>query len=360
MTSKINIEVVKKALSDLDEQKLNVKLISSNLIRNIEIENGIVSCELVLIAPNHPNEKKMITQIKDAVMSIPGVEAAEVNTKIEIPFDVKLKNESHNSIRNVIAVASGKGGVGKSTVAVNMAVVLAQIGVKVGLLDADIYGPNIPTMMGVDKLPSSPNENNKIVPAEAYNVKLMSIGFMVKKETPLVWRGPMLNSAIKQFVSDVLWGDLDYMIVDLPPGTGDAQLSLVQTLSVTGGLIVTMPQQVSIDDARRGLNMFKNMDLPIFGVVENMSYLELPDGQKMEIFGAGGGKSLAEETGTKYLGGIPLDPTVREGGDIGKPIVISNPDSDAAKKLKEVAELVSLSSSIAAYKNQGSGLKVNF
>jgi len=182
---------------------------------------------------------------------------------------------------------------------------------------------------------------------------------MVQKETPLIWRGPMLNSAIKQFITDVDWGEIDYLVVDLPPGTGDAQLSLVQNLSITGGVIVTMPQQVSLEDARRGLNMFKNMDLPILGVIENMSYLELPDGQKMDVFGSGGGKSLAEETDTVYLGGIPLDPAVRESGDNGKPIIISNPDSEAAKILIEISRAVSLTSSINAFKNQGSGLKIN-
>jgi len=214
-------------------------------------------------------------------------------------------------------------------------------------------------MMGVDGLPNVTTEDSKITPAEAYGVKIMSIGFLVQKETPLIWRGPMLNSAIKQFVTDVVWGELDYLIVDLPPGTGDAQLSLVQNLSITGGVIVTMPQQVSMDDARRGLNMFKNMELQIIGVIENMSYLELPDGQKMDIFGTGGGKRLAEEAETVYLGGIPIDPDVRIGGDVGEPIIISNPDSEAAKTLIDIAKFVSLSSSIRAYNNQDSGLKIS-
>jgi ATP-binding protein involved in chromosome partitioning len=356
--SELNIDNIKKVLSNIEEPKLEAKLISINLIRNIEISDNKVSCDLILISPDHPDKDSMIAEIEEAINSLPEVEQVEVSTKIEVPLDAKLTNESGNVIRNVIAVASGKGGVGKSTVSVNIAIALAQAGMRVGLLDADIYGPNVPMMMGVDKLPPSQSAD-KITPAENYGVKIISIGFMVEKDTPLVWRGPMLNSAIRQFVTDVEWGELDYLIVDLPPGTGDAQLSLVQTLSVTGGLIVTMPQQVSIDDARRGLYMFKSMELPVFGVIENMSYLELPDGQKMDIFGTGGAESLAKETGSVYFGGIPIDPAVREGGDTGKPIVISKPESDAAKKLIEVSKAVALSSSIRAYKNQDSGLKMN-
>ena len=235
-----------------------------------------------------------------------------------------------------IAVASGKGGVGKSTVAVNLAVTLAQRGARVGLMDADIYGPNIPTMMGLDHLP--PAQGDKITPAEAYGVKVISIGFLVKPGQPLIWRGPMLHSAIRQFVQDVDWGEIDYLIVDLPPGTGDASLSVAQTLPLTGGVIVTLPQQVSLDDALRGLEMFRQLDVPILGVVENMSYLELPDGSRMDIFGTGGGKRLADQAQVPYIGAVPMDPSVREGGDSGKPVVISRPDSPVAKALSAIAE----------------------
>ncbi|HLF90847.1 MAG TPA: Mrp/NBP35 family ATP-binding protein [Anaerolineales bacterium] len=257
---------------------------------------------------------------------------------------------------NAIAVASGKGGVGKSTVAVNLAVVLAQRGARVGLMDADIYGPNIPTMMGLDHLP--PSKNNKIVPAEAYGVKVISIGFLVKPGQPLIWRGPMLHSAIRQFVQDVNWGELDYLIVDLPPGTGDASLSVAQTLPLTGGVIVTLPQQVSLDDARRGLEMFRQLDVPILGVVENMSYLELPDGSRMDIFGAGGGERLAHESSVPYMGAIPMDPNVRKGGDAGKPVVISRPDSAVAKALSAVADDVVAKISEASTQNETSAIPI--
>jgi ATP-binding protein involved in chromosome partitioning len=263
------------------------------------------------------------------------------------------------SIKNVIAVASGKGGVGKSTVSVNLAVSLANNGAKVGLLDADVYGPNIPMMMGVDQLPPQDTSKGKITPAEAYSVKMVSIGFMVKPEQPIVWRGPMLHSAIRQFIQDVEWGEVDYLVVDLPPGTGDAQLSLAQTISITGGIIVTLPQQVSLEDARRGLEMFRQLDIPILGVVENMSYLELPDGQKMDIFGSGGGKKLAEVTGVDFLGAIPIDSTIREGGDQGKPIIMVAPDSPAAQILSRIAAEAALRTSIIALRNQAQGVPIN-
>jgi ATP-binding protein involved in chromosome partitioning len=250
-------------------------------------------------------------------------------------------------IRNAIAVASGKGGVGKSTVAVNLAVTLAMKGARVGLLDADIYGPNIPTMMGVDHLPA-PKED-RLIPAEAYGVKMMSIGFMVRPGQPLIWRGPMLHTAIRQFLTDVEWGELDYLVIDLPPGTGDAQLSLMQSITLSGGVIVTMPQQVSLDDASRGLAMFNQMKVPVLGVIENMSYLEMPDGTHMDIFGQGGGEALANSFKVPFLGSIPIEPEVRIGGDIGKPIVYTHPESKAAKALVEVTEKLAAQISIAAF-----------
>jgi ATP-binding protein involved in chromosome partitioning len=259
-------------------------------------------------------------------------------------------------IKYAIAIGSGKGGVGKSTVSVNVAVSLAKAGARVGLLDADIYGPNIPTMMGVDRLPPSPG--NKLIPAEAHGVKLMSIGFLVEAEQPLIWRGPMLHKAIRQFIGDVEWGELDYMIVDLPPGTGDAGLSLAQSLALTGGVIVTLPQQVSLDDARRGLEMFRSLEVPVLGVIENMSYLELPDGSKMDIFGAGGGEHLAQEAGVSYLGSIPMDPAVRVGGDEGTPVTVSAPDSAVAQALSAVAEGIA-AKALDSNASADSGISIN-
>jgi ATP-binding protein involved in chromosome partitioning len=274
------------------------------------------------------------------------VGVVEVTLDANVPSDGRARGLLQLPIRNAVAVASGKGGVGKSTVAVNMAVALAQSGARVGLLDADIYGPNVPTMMGLDHLP--PVQGEKLAPAEAYGVKLMSIGFMVKPNQPLIWRGPMLHSAIRQFLTDVDWGELDYLIVDLPPGTGDAALSLAQSLPLSGGVIVTLPQQVSLEDARRGLEMFRQLDVPIFGVVENMSYLELPDGSRLDIFGTGGGERLARDAGVAFLGAIPMDPAVREGGDLGLPVILSKPESPVALALRALTENVAARISVAA------------
>jgi ATP-binding protein involved in chromosome partitioning len=243
------------------------------------------------------------------VKTLEGVERVEIFMDARVRSDGQFREMLALPIRNAVAVASGKGGVGKSTISVNLAVTLARKGAKVGLLDADIYGPNIPTMMGVEGLP--PPQNGRIIPAQAFGVKLMSIGFMVRPDQPLIWRGPMLHTAIRQFLADVEWGELDYLIIDLPPGTGDAQLSLIQNMPLSGGVIVTLPQKVSLEDAGRGLQMFRQLKVPVIGVVENMSYLALPDGSHMDIFGSGGGRLLAEKMNTKYLGSIPIDQEIR-------------------------------------------------
>jgi ATP-binding protein involved in chromosome partitioning len=281
-----------------------------------------------------------------------GAKRVDIKMDANVPNDGKTRGLLTLPVRNAVAIASGKGGVGKSTVAVNVAVSLAQSGARVGLLDADIYGPNIPTMMGVDRLPQ-PN-GDKLIPAEAYGVKMISIGFLVKPGQPLIWRGPMLHSAIRQFLADVEWGELDYLVIDLPPGTGDASLSLAQSVPLSGVVIVTLPQQVSIEDASRSLAMFQTLNVPILGVVENMSYLELPDGTRMEVFGHGGGKALADSANVPFLGIIPMDPAVRQGGDEGKPVVAVKPESDTAAALKNVAEQIAACLSVAALSNPDS------
>jgi ATP-binding protein involved in chromosome partitioning len=286
---------------------------------------------------------------------VPGVEAVEIKMSAVVRPDGINREQIPLKVKNIVAVASGKGGVGKSTVAVNLAVALAKAGAAVGLLDADIYGPNVPTMMGAAGLP--PMNSPKIVPAMTYGVKLMSIGFLIPPGQAVIWRGPMLHTAIRQFLYDVDWGELDYLIIDLPPGTGDAQLSLAQSVPLTGGIIVTLPQAVSLEDASRGIWMFKQLNVPVLGVIENMSYLQLPDGTRMDIFGQGGGLKLADSAGVPFLGTIPLDPEVRIGGDSGKPVVISNPESASAAALTSLAERLAAQLSIAAYQNQG-GVKI--
>ncbi len=343
-------ESVLAALRNVQEPELRKDLVSLNMIRDVDIQGGQVKFTIVLTTPACPLKTKIENEARAAVLSLPGVHKVEIKLDSYVPSDGRSRGLMQLPIRNAVAIASGKGGVGKSTVAVNVAVALAQAGACVGLLDADIYGPNIPTMMGVEKLP--PPTKEKIMPAEAYGVKMMSIGFLVRPDQPLIWRGPMLHSTIRQFLSDVEWGELDYLIVDLPPGTGDAALSLTQSLPLSGGVIVTLPQRVSLEDARRGMEMFRQLNVPILGVVENMSYLELADGTRLDIFGTGGGEQLAKEGNVPFFGTIPMDAKVRAGGDNGKPVIVENPQSPAASALRRIAEQIAARVSVAAVENK--------
>lgn len=324
------------ALRKVIDPELKKDLVSLNMIQDIQITDSEVAFTLVLTTPACPLKNYLQKAAHDAVMTINGVSSVQVNMAATVSGQhTQTEDKIVLPIKNSIAVSSGKGGVGKSTIAVNLAIALTQSGAKVGLLDADIYGPNIPTMMGVDSLP--PVKDKKIIPAEAYGVKVISIGFLVKEGQPLIWRGPLLHSTIRQFLVDVNWGDLDYLIIDMPPGTGDVQLSVAQNLNLTGGLVVTLPQKVSTEDAYRGLEMFKKLNIPILGVIENMSYLELEDGTRVDVFGNGGGEELAKKAGVPFLGQVPLEPAVRKGGDNGKPIVVSDPSSPAAIILNDIA-----------------------
>jgi ATP-binding protein involved in chromosome partitioning len=316
------------------------------MIRNLELSAEKVSFTMMLTTPACPLRGQLEREAKQAVLAVPGVKSVEIKWDSDVPNDGRMRGLVNVPIRNAIAVGSGKGGVGKSTVAVNIAVALAQSGARVGLLDADIYGPNVPTMMGVEKLP--PPNGSRLVPAQAYGLKMISMGLLVKPGQPLIWRGPMLNSAIRQFLGDVEWGELDYLVVDLPPGTGDAALSLAQALPLSGALIVTLPQLVSLEDASRGLQMFRTLEVPILGVIENMSYLDLPDGTRLDLFGSGGGEQLAAATQANFLGKIPIDQNVRIGGDSGKPIVVSHPQSAVALALTEIAQKVAARLSVEA------------
>src|SRR5215216_2336369 len=346
MTEKITKEAILAALSKVQEPELHQDLVTLNMIRELEIKDNVISFTVMLTTPACPLRGQIEKEARQAAMSVEGVKSVSIKWDSDVPNDGRMRGLLNMPIRNAIAVGSGKGGVGKSTVAVNIAVALAQSGARVGLMDADIYGPNTPTVLGVEKLP--PPQGKRLIPAQAYGMKMISMGLLVKPGQPLIWRGPMLNSAIRQFLGDVEWGELDYLIVDLPPGTGDASLSLAQALPLSGAVIVTLPQLVSLEDAGRGLNMFKTLEVPILGVVENMSYLELPDGTRMDIFGSGGGQELARVTETTFLGSIPIDQNVRIGGDTGKPIVVSYPDSPVAKALIEISQKIAAQISVAA------------
>ncbi|NMC55400.1 MAG: Mrp/NBP35 family ATP-binding protein [Chloroflexi bacterium] len=339
------------ALRTVEEPELHRDLVTLGMIKDLMVDDGKVSFTIELTTPACPLRNRIESEARQAVSMVEGVKEIQIKMGARVRSDGQNRDQMALAVKNIVAIASGKGGVGKSTVAVNVAVSLAQSGAKVGLLDADIYGPNVPTMMGVDGLPPQPGK--KMMPAEAYGVKLISIGFMVKPDQPLIWRGPLLHSAIQQFLQDVDWGDLDYLVVDLPPGTGDVQLSLAQHVPLSGGVIVTLPQAVSLEDARRGLEMFRKLNVPLLGVIENMSYLELPDGQRMEVFGSGGGEKLAAAAQVDFMGGIPMDPSVRISGDNGVPVVVSNPDSAPARALRGLAEKIAAALSVAAIQSHG-------
>jgi ATP-binding protein involved in chromosome partitioning len=273
------------------------------------------------------------------VRRLPGVTAARATMTADVKARGGFGRQAVPGIRNIIAVGAGKGGVGKSTTAVNLAVALQRKGARVGLMDADVYGPNVPRMMGVNAPP--PVVDEKIIPLEAHGVKLISLGFLIERDQPAIWRGPIVMKIVTQFLRDVAWGQLDYFLVDMPPGTGDAQLSLVQATHVHGAIIVTTPQDVSTGDALRGAKMFQRVNVPVLGIVENMSWFECPHcGKPTAIFGTGGGKRLADELELPLLGEIPLDPRVHEGGDRGTPIIVAEPESSASRALRALAERV--------------------
>ncbi|MDY7023070.1 MAG: Mrp/NBP35 family ATP-binding protein, partial [Cyanobacteriota bacterium] len=296
----------------------------------------------------------IVEDCKNAVQKLPGVEQVTVDVTAETPQQKSVPDrQGIEGVKNILAISSGKGGVGKSTVAVNVAVALAQTGAKVGLIDADIYGPNDPTMMGLADYQVMVREGKQgevLEPAFNYGVKLVSMAFLIDRDQPVIWRGPMLNGIIRQFLYQVEWGELDYLIVDMPPGTGDAQLTLVQAVPMSGVVIVTTPQTVSLLDSRKGLRMFQQLGVSILGIVENMSYFippDLPD-RKYDIFGSGGGEKTAKELDVTLLGGIPLEMPVRQGSDNGVPVVIAHPESAAAKELTAIAQRIAAKVSVAA------------
>ncbi len=344
---------VMAALSKVQEPELHKDLVTLNMVRDVKIEGGKVSLTVVLTTPACPLRGQIEREASAAVKAIPGVEAVEIHMDSSVPSDRRISGRLDIGVRNAIAVGSGKGGVGKSTVAVNLAVALAQTGAQVGLLDADIYGPNVPLMMGVSEMPHS-EDGKKIQPLASYGVKLMSMGFLIDSKTPLIWRGPMIHGAIRQFLQDVDWGNLDYLVVDLPPGTGDASLSLAQSLPLTGAVLVTTPQEVSMADVVRGVAMFQHLEVPVLGVVENMSYYVCPGcGDKTYIFGQGGGRRVADEMKIPFLGEVPIDPRIREGGDTGQPIVHVAPESEAGQALRSIAQNVAARVSVQDLRGPG-------
>lgn len=343
------IQDVLKPIIDPDRQKSIIEL---NMVRDIAIKsNGVVSFTLLLSDPNSPKRDPLIQECKDVIRAIATVTDVWVKVianspAIATPAAPTNALKGIEGVKYVIAISSGKGGVGKTSVAVNVAVALADMGAKVGILDADIYGPNVPVMLGMEsaqvKVVKAENGTDVVEPAFNYGVKMISMAFLIDKDQPVVWRGPMLNGVIRQFLYQANWGELDYLIVDMPPGTGDAQLTLTQSVPLAGAVIVTTPQTVSLLDSRKGLKMFQNMGIPVLGIVENMSYFIPPDmpDKQYDIFGSGGGKKTSDELGIDLLGCVPLEISLREGGDRGVPIVLGHPESASAKALKEIAKAI--------------------
>lgn len=347
---------VLEVLRPVQDPELQKSLVELNMIRDVEIiDPDTVRFTLVLTTPACPLREFIVEDCTKAVKQLPGIEQVEIDVTAETPPQKELPDrQGIDAVRNIIAISSGKGGVGKSTVAVNVAVALAQSGAKVGLLDADIYGPNAPTMLGLSQAIVETQKDAQgtdiLQPVFNHGVKLVSMGFLIDPDQPVIWRGPMLNGIIRQFLYQVNWGELDYLVVDLPPGTGDAQLTLAQAVPMSGVVIVTTPQTVALIDARRGLKMFEQLGVKVLGIAENMSYFVPPDqpDKRYDLFGAGGGENTAAELRVPLLGQVPLEIPVREGGDRGLPIVLARPDSASGQALKQLALTIAGKVSVAA------------
>jgi len=347
MSELITEEIVLNALRAVKDPDLHKDIVTLNMIRDVKICGGIVSFRFVLTTPACPVRDQLKFEAEKTVMAVPGVERVEVAMEAEVPKARGAIEKEIAGIRHIVAVSSGKGGVGKSTVAVNLAVSLAQMGARTGILDTDVYGPNVPIMLGGNDMPEV--RGNNIVPPVYHGVKTMSIGLLNPGDKAVIWRGPMLHSAVQQFLRQVEWGELDYLVVDMPPGTGDVQLSMAQMVALAGAVLVTTPQEVALADVRKAYSMFEQLNVPVLGIVENMSFFECPnDGAKFFIFGNGGGEALAERYGVPFLGGIPIAINIREGGDLGVPIVVSAPDSPQAQAFRNVAQNVAAQTSINA------------
>lgn len=338
------------ALKVVIDPDLHRDIVSLGFIKNVSVTGGNVAFTIELTTPACPVKELLKKQAHDAVKALPGVETVTITMTAQVRAHT-VKGLLSGSIKNVIAVASGKGGVGKSTVSVNLACALAEMGAKVGLLDADIYGPSVPTLLGITQPQLSVTDEKKVLPLETYGLKVMSMGFLVTDESPVIWRGPMVHGILQQFLSQVIWGELDYLVIDMPPGTGDAQLTITQSAALSGAVIVTTPQAVSIQIAQKGLKMFGQVNVPILGMVENMSFFHCPHcAERSEIFRHGGTQRVCEALDVPFLGEIPIEPKISIQGDSGIPIVIADPGSAAATAFFTLAGNVAAKISTNAFK----------
>src|SRR6187397_337823 len=339
------------ALKIVNDPDLHQNIVALGFIKKLRIDGDRVAFAIELTTPACPVKEQMREQAHAAVMAVPGVKAVDVEmtASVRAVSSPDAGRAPVEGVKNIIAVGAGKGGVGKTTVAVNLAIALAECGGRVGIIDGDIYGPNVPIMMGIDTQLTT--DGQKIIPAEKHGIQVISMGFMTSDDSPVIWRGPMLHGAIQQFFRDVRWDNLDYLIVDMPPGTGDVALSLSQTVPVAGSIVVTTPQQVSLADSRRAIRMYQKLNIPTLGLIENMSHFVCPNCQhSADIFGHGGGQKMAEDMNVAFLGRVPIYQPIREGSDTGVPLMLSEPESPAAKAIMATAERVAAEVSIASYK----------
>lgn len=334
--------IVMEALSRVKDPEIGRDVVTLGMIQGLRVEGSKVDFTLVLTTPACPVRSQFEEAVREAVRRIPGVEEVNVRMDANVRSTTSGQPPGGNllpSVRNIVAVGAGKGGVGKSTVAVNLALALAQQGAKVGLLDADVYGPNVPLMTGVSA--PGPSTADGIAPAENFGIKIMSMGFFLPQDAPVVWRGPMLHGAIQQMLKDVAWGDLDYLVVDLPPGTGDVSLTLAQSVPLTGAVVVITPQEVALQDGIKAIGMFRKLNVPVLGLIENMSYFVCPHCEgEVDLFGHGGGKSASQRHNVDFLGEVPIDVQIRVGGDTGQPVTVAFPDSATARTFREIASLL--------------------
>jgi len=346
----LNDAAVLDALKVVQDPDLHRDIVSLGFIKQLKVDGGRVSFTIELTTPACPVKDQMRDQARAAVLQLPGVTAVDVTMSAQVREAVSPDGQRQPlpGVKNVIAVGAGKGGVGKTTVSVNLAIALAKAGSRVGIVDGDIYGPNVPIMLGLKT--QLMTDGQKIVPAEKYGLQVISMGFLTSDDAPIIWRGPMLHGALQQFFREVRWAELDYLVIDLPPGTGDVALSLSQTVPVAGAIVVTTPQQVSLADSRRAVAMYRKLNIPTLGIVENMSHFVCPScGHEADIFGRGGGEKMAADMGVPFLGRIPVYQPIREGGDTGVPIVVSEPESPAARAFMAAAERAAARVSIASF-----------
>jgi ATP-binding protein involved in chromosome partitioning len=347
----ITERAVLDALRTIHDPDLHKDIVTLGFIKDLAIEGGTVAFTIELTTPACPVKDRMREQAHAAVSGLAGVSDVRVKMTASVrtarPGDARAPIPG---VKNVVAVGAGKGGVGKTTVAVNLAIALSRTGSRVGMIDGDVYGPNVPIMLGVRKAQLMADEQQKIIPLERHGIQVVSMGFLAGDDSAVIWRGPMLHGVIRQFFQEVRWGQLDYLVIDMPPGTGDVALSLSQMVPVAGAIVVTTPQQVALADSRRAVRMYEKLNIPVLGMIENMSYFVCPNCRhESDIFGRGGGEEMAAEMVIPFLGRIPIYEPIRIGSDIGEPIVISEPDSPAAQAFVHVAEQTAAQVSIASY-----------